>query len=139
MSDFWEKPVIPTVMFKNCPIRTSLGVLGKKWSLLILRDIGLLKIQRFNQIKRSLPGLTSRVLQLRLEELSDNGLIRPVLVQEKPKLISWELTQKGKDTIPILMSIISYGSKWYPEIVYDDDLPRSLKDLFPNMPKMLIR
>jgi DNA-binding HxlR family transcriptional regulator len=39
-SGFEEKPLLPSVRFKNCPIQTSLGVLGKKWTLLILRDIG---------------------------------------------------------------------------------------------------
>lgn len=48
----------PAVPFVCCPIHAAIGVLGKKWTLLILRDIALKKITRFNQIRRSLPGLT---------------------------------------------------------------------------------
>jgi DNA-binding HxlR family transcriptional regulator len=133
-----EKPLLPSVMFKNCPIQTSLGVLGKKWTLLILRDIAFLKIQRFNQIMRSLPGLTPRVLIMRLKELEKTGLIEPIIIQKKPKLVRWDLTQKGRDTVPILMSFISYGSKWYPDVVFEDKQPRTVKELFPKMPTIKI-
>jgi len=133
-----EKPLIPSVRFKNCPIRTSLGVLGKKWTLLILRDIAFLKIQRFNQILRSLPGLTPRVLIIRLKELEEAGLIEPTIIQRKPKLVRWDLTQMGKDTVPILMSFISFGAKWYPEAVFEDKQPRTVKEIFPGQPVIRI-
>lgn len=68
-----DKPILPTIMFKNCPIRTSLGVLGKKWTLLILRDIALLKVDRFNQIQRSIRGLTPRVLGSKVEGAGEDG------------------------------------------------------------------
>jgi len=127
-----EKPLLPTVAFKSCPIRTSLGVLGKKWTLLILRDIGFLKIGRFNEILRSLPGLTPRVLILRLKELEGSGLIKPIVIQQRPKLVRWTLTEKGRDTIPILMSFISFGATWYPETVFDDGRARTAEELFPR-------
>jgi len=133
-----EPPLIPSVKFQNCPIRTSLGVLGKKWALLVLRDIAFLKIQRFNQILRSLPGLTPRVLIMRLNELEETGLIEPVIIQRRPKLVRWVLTQKGKDTVPILMSFISYGAKWYPDVVFEDKQARTVKELFPKMPTIKI-
>jgi DNA-binding HxlR family transcriptional regulator len=124
-------PLLPTVEFKNCPIRVSLGVLGKKWALLILRDIAFLKIDRFNQIRLSIPGLTSRVLVMRLRELEETGLIEPNVIQHKPKLVRWALTEKGKDTIPILMSLISFGAKWYANVVFEDKQARTVRELFP--------
>jgi DNA-binding HxlR family transcriptional regulator len=128
-----DKPLLPTIMFKNCPIRASLGVLGKKWTLLILRDIALLKIDRFNQIQRSIPGLTPRVLVLRLKELEKTGLIKPVVIQAKPRLVRWELTKMGRDTIPTLMSLISFGAKWYPEVVFADGKRHTVEELFPQI------
>jgi DNA-binding HxlR family transcriptional regulator len=126
-----DDPLIPSVEFKTCPIRASLGVLGKKWTLLILRNIAFAKIDRFNQIRRSVSGLTSRVLTMRLRELEENGLIEPIVIQDKPKLVRWALTDKGKDTIPILRSFISFGAKWYSTVVFEDKLPRTLRQLFP--------
>jgi DNA-binding HxlR family transcriptional regulator len=112
-----EQALIPVVPFKNCPIRISLGVLGKKWTMLIIRDIGFLKIGRFNQILRTLPGLTPRVLSMRLRELEKNGIIRQIEVQSSPKQVRWGLTRKGRDTLPILMSLIAFGSRWYSDFV----------------------
>jgi DNA-binding HxlR family transcriptional regulator len=126
-----DNRLIPAVEFKTCPIRVSLGVLGKKWTLLILRNIALLKIDRFNQIRRSVPGLTSRVLIMRLHELEENGLLAPIVIQDRPRLVRWILTQKGKDTIPILMSLISFGAKWYSNVVFEDKRPRTIQELFP--------
>jgi DNA-binding HxlR family transcriptional regulator len=115
-----------------------LGVLGKKWTLLILRDIAFLKIDRFNQILRSLPGLTPRVLIMRLDELRKSELIEPVIIQRRPKLVRWVLTQKGNDTVPILMSFISFGSKWYSDVVFEDKQPRTVKEIFPEFPTIRI-
>jgi len=138
-SKIWEAPLLPSVPFKNCPIRTSLGVLGKKWTLLVLRDIAFLRIDRFNQILRSIPGLTPRVLVLRLRELEENGLVEPVVIQRSPRLVRWVLTEMGQDTIPTLMSLISFGAKWYPERVFEDKKPRTAEDLFPKLPTIKIK
>jgi DNA-binding HxlR family transcriptional regulator len=128
-----EEPILPTVAFKSCPISTSLGVLGKKWTLLILRDIAFLKIDRFNRMLRSIPGLTPRVLTLRLKELRDDGIVEPVVVQRRPRLVRWRLTKMGKGTVPILMSFISFGATWYPGTVFEDGKPRTAEELFPNL------
>ena len=128
---------LPAVPFKNCPIRTSLGVLGKKWTLLILRDIAFLEIQRFNEILRSLPGLTQRILTIRLHELECAGIIEPIIIQDKPRIVRWVLTECGKDTIPILMAFISFGSKWYSETVFTDKKVRTLDELFPSYVQLL--
>jgi DNA-binding HxlR family transcriptional regulator len=132
-------PILPTVAFKNCPIRTSLGVLGKKWTLLILRDMAFLKVDRFNRILRSIPGLTPRVLTLRLNELRDYGIIEPVVVQRRPRLVRWRLTKMGQDTIPILMSLITFGATWYPQWVFEDGKPRTAGELFPNLTLAIVR
>ena len=127
-----KKPFIPIVAFQNCPIKTSLNVLGKKWTLLILRDIAFLEIQRFNEILRSLPGLTQRVLTIRLRELKNDGLIEPILIQERPRIVRWILTERGKDTIPILMAFITFGAKWYAERIFGDAKIRTLEEIFPE-------
>ncbi len=73
-----------------------------------------LEIDRFNKILRALPVLTTRVLIMRLNELEGRGLIKPVIIQEKPRLVRWELTAKGVDTLPIVRGYLAYSSKWYP-------------------------
>jgi len=124
--------MLPTYPFKNCPIQTSLGVLGKKWTMLILRDIGFLKVDRFNKILRITSGLTPRVLSLRLRELEESGFIEQVELRSTPRMVRWALTKKGDDTLPLLMSFIEFGSKWYSEEVFLDKRPRTVEELFPT-------
>ena len=131
----YDKEIIiqPQVKFVNCPIRTSLGILGKKWTILIIRDIGVRKINRFNRILESIPGLTPRVLSMRLKELEKEGLIECI---EKKKsstmMVLWRLTEKGKDTLPILMQMVAFSSKWYADLIFEDKRPRKFSEIFPQ-------
>lgn len=129
------------VRFDRCPVGLSLGVLGRKWSLLILRDIGAYRIDRFNRLLDSLPGLPPKVLTTRLRELERLGLLRKVEERRSPRLVRWDLTEQGKDLIPVLMMITAFQSKWNPDLLhagrprmrvhemYDRDAMRLLKDL----------
>jgi DNA-binding HxlR family transcriptional regulator len=124
--------LLPQVRFIECPIRISLGVLGKKWTMLIIRDIGFRRIERFNRLLESIPGLTPRVLSMRLKELEREGLIECTEEKRSPMMVLWRLTEKGKDTLPILMQMVAFGSKWHADIVFEDKMPRKLYDIFPQ-------
>ena len=127
-----EKAIWPQVKFVQCPIRTSLGVLGKKWTMLILRDIGFLKIVRFNRILESISGLTPRVLSMRLRELEEEGFIEREGGKREPIEVVWKLTEKGRDTMSILIQLTAFGSKWHADVVFKDKRPRSLNEIFPQ-------
>ena len=124
----------PQVKFVNCPIRTSLGILGKKWTILIIRDIGVRKINRFNRILESIPGLTPRVLSMRLKELEKERLIECIEKKKSPPsmMVLWRLTEKGNDTLPILMQMVVFSSKWYADVIFDDKRPRKFSEIFPQ-------
>lgn len=130
----------PQIKIINCPIRTTLGVLGKKWTMLIIRDIGFLKINRFNRILESIPGLTPRVLSMRLRELEKEGIIRCTQIKRDQTMVLWSLTEKGKDILPILLMLTAFGSKWYSEHVFEDKKPRRLDEVFslPDTKQMII-
>lgn len=126
-----DNVLVPSTKFRVCPIHITINILGKKWTLLILRDIAMRKINRFNQLRRSIPGLTPRVLTLRLQELEEGGFIRARVIKESPRVVEWELTEKGNDTIPILMEFIAFGVKWCADQVFEDHRPRTLEEIFP--------
>jgi DNA-binding HxlR family transcriptional regulator len=104
--------------------------------MLILRDIAFLQFNRFNQMINTIPGLTPRVLSMRLKELESDGIIEKVPHPGYPLRVEWRLTEKGKDVMPILMSFIGFGSKWYPERVFKDGRPRTVPQLFPKAAKL---
>jgi DNA-binding HxlR family transcriptional regulator len=70
---------------------------------------------------------------MRLAELEKSGLIERNEECKSPKIVRWTLTSKGKDALPILMSIIEFGSRWYADKVFEDKKPRTLEELFPQI------
>jgi DNA-binding HxlR family transcriptional regulator len=123
--------LLPEVKFAQCPIKTTLGVLGKKWTMLVLRDIGVLGVDRFNRLLDSIPGLTPRVLSMRLKELEKEGFIQHIKEAKKsPMTVRWTLTEKGRDALPILLQLTAFGSKWHADVVFEDKIPRRPDELF---------
>lgn len=118
----------PDIKFQECPIKETLGILGRKWTLMLIRDIGFRKVDRFNRLLDSIPGLTPRVLSMRLRELERDGIIEKV--EDSPMMVRWGLTEKGWDTLPILLRLMAFGAKWYARDVFEDKKPRSLQEIF---------
>jgi DNA-binding HxlR family transcriptional regulator len=123
--------LLPEVKFAQCPIKSTLGVLGKKWTMLVLRDIGVLGVDRFNRLLDSISGLTPRVLSMRLKELEKEGFIQHIKEAKKsPMNVRWTLTEKGRDALPILLQLTAFGSKWHADVVFEDKIPRRPDELF---------
>ena len=127
----FEKPILPEISFQSCPIRASLGVLGRKWALLVLRDIGFLKETRFRAILRNNTGMTPRILSMRLRDLQREDLIERVVAGKARSEVSYRLTAKGRDVLPVLTALIQYGARHYASRVFEDGRPRDLDELFP--------
>jgi DNA-binding HxlR family transcriptional regulator len=109
-------------------------VLGKKWTMLVLRDVGLRKVNRFNRLLESIDGITPRILSRRLRELETYGFIERAEVKDSPKIVQWALTEKGRDALPVLLQLVTFGSKWQAKDVFKDKKPRSPAELFePNV------
>ncbi len=138
----WTKgdPIASAADFTSCPIATSLGILGRKWTMLILRDIAMRKMERFHELLKSIPGITPRVLSLRLRELEEAGMITRVENRKTPRFVRWNLTEMGWDALPILMSYVAFGSKWYAPAVFADGKPREMNDIYPqeNLSEMFV-
>jgi DNA-binding HxlR family transcriptional regulator len=90
-----------------CSLARTIGVIGDRWTLLILRECFLRK-RRFEQFQSAL-GVTRHLLAERLKKLVRNGVLRRVPYQETPKRYEYILTQKGLDLHPILMALVHWG------------------------------
>jgi DNA-binding HxlR family transcriptional regulator len=132
--------LLPGVKFAQCPIKTTLGILGKKWTMLVMRDIGILGVDRFNRLLDSIPGLTPRVLSMRLKELEKEGFIQRIKEGKKSSMVvRWILTEKGRDALPILLQFTAFGSKWHADVVFEDKIPRRPDELFQPEAIKLVR
>ena len=130
--------VLPKIPFEFCPIRSSMGVLGRKWALLVFRDVAFLGQTNFSDIMRHNHGLTPRVLSMRLKDLREEGLIERISDQTDNRVVRHRLTRKGRDAIPILTALIQYGARHHAKQVFADGRPRNVRELFPNRQKLML-
>lgn len=130
----WEKgkAIVPNAPFCNCPIATSLNLLGKKWTMLVLRDIAMRDMGRFSQLMKGIPGITPRMLSTRLKELESHGMIVKTANRKSAKAAKWYPTEKGWDALPILFSYTAFGSKWFASEVFEDGKPREMNQVYPQ-------
>ena len=96
--------------FLAYPLQSSLGVLGRKWALLVVMNIALGQAQRFNELMRKSPGMSKRILAMRLRELEEGGFI--ARAEQGRGYTRWQLTPKGRDVLPVLLTLIHFASKW---------------------------
>ena len=101
-----ERKIYPLLAYQADPIRESVKWLGRKWTLLILRDMAFLKLTKFGQILRNNPGLTPRVLSRRLRQMQQEGLVERVVASDK---VAYRLTSRGEDAVFILLAFLRYG------------------------------
>jgi DNA-binding HxlR family transcriptional regulator len=90
-----------------CSVARTIGVIGDRWTLLILREC-FLRTRRFEGFQSAL-GITRHLLAERLKKLVRTGILRRVPYQESPKRHEYILTQKGLDLYPIMMAIVHWG------------------------------
>ena len=108
-------PSVEREFFAARPIKPDLGVLGRKWALLILADIGLRRVDRFSGLLRSNPKLNSRILSRRLGELEEAGMIRRLEKNRAPGPVRWTMTETGTDILPAIIRLIAFGARWNAE------------------------
>lgn len=116
---------------KVCPIDRSLKIMGQRYALHIMRNIILLKQNRFNQFLDSIEGINSKTLSIRLQQLEEYGLVERKVIPGKPAHTKYFPTEKGMAVQGILAEIASFSTKYEPEIIFVDKKPRNnMKALF---------
>ncbi|HVH15440.1 MAG TPA: helix-turn-helix domain-containing protein [Candidatus Angelobacter sp.] len=121
-----SKPSAEREFFAARPIKPYLGVLGRKWALLILADIGLRRVDRFSGLLRSNPKLNSRILSRRLRELQEAGMITRREKNLTPRPVRWTMTEKGMDILPAIIRLIAFRARWNAENPFHGKPPRRL-------------
>ena len=91
-----------------CPVETTLMLIGDKWKVLILRDL-LTGTKRFGELKRSLGGVSQKVLTAQLRAMEESGLVERKVYAEVPPRVEYSLTALGLSLRPILDAMQSWG------------------------------
>jgi DNA-binding HxlR family transcriptional regulator len=109
---------------KSCPIETTFKIIGKKWAILIIREM-FRGTTQFNRFLENIDGITPKVLTERLRELEKLGIVRRRIVSEYPIRVEYEMTDLGKEFEPVLLAAASFSMRNMPKIIFKDGKPRN--------------
>ena len=112
---------------KSGPIETNFKIIGKRWTVLIIREM-LRGTAQFNRFLENIEGITPKVLTQRLRELQQFGIVRRRIVSDYPIRVEYELTDLGKEFEPVLLAAASFSMRHMPKIVFKDGKPRTPDD-----------
>jgi DNA-binding HxlR family transcriptional regulator len=119
------------IEMKCCPINYTFKFIGKKFTVLILRNMINGKQSRFNQLLSSIEKSNPKTLSTRLREMERLGLIkRKVYSNKRPIRVEYSLTQKGLALQPILDMMAAYSMKYCSKDIFKDAKPREFKEIY---------
>lgn len=97
----------------ECSIADALGIVGDRWTILIMRDV-FRGLRRFDEFRKDLE-IPRAVLSDRLRRLVDTGVLRRQPYQDRPVRYEYRLTPMGRELSPILISLMQWGDRWLSE------------------------
>ena len=96
----------------ECPVATTVQMIGNKWKLLILRNLIYNEKQRFTDFVKSIDGISKKVLTDNLRALEDDGLVAREVFAEVPPRVEYSLTTLGETLRPILDAMMNWGNNY---------------------------
>ncbi len=118
---------------KSCPIETTFKIIGKKWAVLIIREV-FRGTTQFNRFLENIEGITPKVLTERLRELQKLGIVRRRIVSEYPIRVEYEMTDLGRELEPVLLAAASFSMRNMSKVVFKDGKPRNPSDFLMQVP-----
>jgi DNA-binding HxlR family transcriptional regulator len=93
-----------------CHIARALSVVGDRWTLLIMREIGLGGVRRFEEIQAQ-TGMSSQLLAARLKRMEEHQVIERRAYQNKPDRYEYHATLEGKELDSVLLALRGWGMR----------------------------
>lgn len=94
-----------------CPVATTVQLIGSKWKLLIMRNL-LARPWRFNELLKSLEGISQKVLTDSLRSMEADGIIIRTVFPEVPPHVEYSLSETGESMRPIIMAMEKWGTDY---------------------------
>ncbi|MDE7439777.1 MAG: helix-turn-helix transcriptional regulator [Clostridia bacterium] len=96
----------------ECPVATTVQLIGNKWKLLIIRNLVYNGTQRFGDFLKSIPAISKKVLTDDLRALEEDGLVIREVFAEVPPRVEYSLSPLGKSLKPILDAMSDWGTDY---------------------------
>jgi DNA-binding HxlR family transcriptional regulator len=104
-----KEPLCEEIAGKGCGLKKVLNIVGGKWKIMILCVIDNKEVVRYGELTRAIDGITNTMLANSLKELEADGLVERKQYAEMPVRVEYNLTDKAKSLIPILLEMKKWG------------------------------
>ena len=94
-----------------CPCEGLIDIIGKKWTLCVLAQLGNQGTLRFNQLAQSLNGISAKTLTDVLKDLQTNRLVKRVVFSEIPPRVEYHLTREGRELTVLVAPLMTWADK----------------------------
>ena len=99
----------------ECPVATTVSLLGSKWKLLIMRNL-LARPWRFNELQKSIDGISQKALTEALRSMEADGIVSRTVYPEVPPRVEYSLTELGESMRPIIKSMENWGKAYKEQL-----------------------
>lgn len=113
----------------ECPINHTFKLVGKKFTMLIIRNMIHRGHRRFNQFLE-IEEINAKILSARLKEMEKDGLIERKVYPEAPVRIEYTITEKGRALEPILNQMSAFSMKYCASDVFKDGKTRKPEQVY---------
>lgn len=96
----------------QCEIELTLEILSGKWKALLIWNLHIHEIIRYNEFRRLIPSITQKMLTQQLKELEKYGIITRKVYPSVPPMVEYSLTATGQELIPIMTAMDIWGKKY---------------------------
>lgn len=103
------------VELPECPVATTVSLIGSKWKLLIIRNL-MNRPWRFNELQKSLEGISQKVLTDSLRSMEADGIITRTVFPEVPPRVEYSLSELGESLRPIINDMAKWGNDYKDNI-----------------------
>ena len=111
MENIQTSSAAPAKGLPACPVETTLTLISDKWKVLILRDL-MPGTKRFGALKKSIGGVSQKVLTAQLRQMEESGLLTRTVYPEVPPRVEYTLTELGYSLKPILDAMWDWGEAY---------------------------
>lgn len=98
-----------------CDVATTVQLVGSKWKVLIIRDL-ISGPKRTSELKRSLVGISQKVLTESLNSMIEDGLVTKLDLKKVPPHVEYRLTPLGESFLPVIEAMRQWGSYYKSQI-----------------------
>ncbi len=106
-----KEPLCNSIAGEGCGLKKVINIVGGKWKIMILCVIDNNEVVRYGEIRRTVHGITNTMLANSLKELEADGLVERKMYDEMPVRVEYNLTDRAKSLIPILLELKKWGEE----------------------------